>query len=246
MGRNPTRNPPGRPRAFSVERALDAATRVFAGKGYGATSVSDLTQAMGISRSSMYATFGTKDSLLRRILERFTQTDNRCLAACLAIGTARGATERLLRHRVTQFTDPNGSGARFISQGAVNDADATNKTRRLFRRSAVVALALKKRFDQAVREGELPYGTSSKDLARFYAVLIQGLALQAQHGGSKQQLIRIVDVAMRSWPEVPPLKPASCEGARPRRAQRTGRQAEEGAAGLNAGPSPASAPLSAR
>src|SRR6266566_10166481 len=66
-----TRKRRGRPRHFDVDEALDRAMRLFWRKGYQATSVSDLTTAMGIKRASLYAAFGSKEALFRKALERY-------------------------------------------------------------------------------------------------------------------------------------------------------------------------------
>ena len=62
---------PGRPRAFDPDQALDVAMDVFWQKGYDATSIGDLTEALGINRPSLYATFGDKARLFDKVLDRY-------------------------------------------------------------------------------------------------------------------------------------------------------------------------------
>src|SRR5258707_4889016 len=86
----------GRPRAFDAERALDSAMQVFWRKGYIGASQSDLTQAMGISRPSLYAAFGNKESLFAKVLERYFQGPSSYAREALKAPTARAVVEHLL------------------------------------------------------------------------------------------------------------------------------------------------------
>src|ERR1700739_1429111 len=63
----------GRPRGFDENTALEAAMRVFWEKSYEGASLSDLTSAMGINKSSMYAAFGDKAGLFRRAMEGYRE-----------------------------------------------------------------------------------------------------------------------------------------------------------------------------
>src|ERR1700744_4715154 len=62
-----------RPRQFDEETALDAALQLFWQKGYVNTSVDDLLTAMGVNRWSMYNTFGDKEALFLKALERYAR-----------------------------------------------------------------------------------------------------------------------------------------------------------------------------
>ena len=61
----------GRPRGFDEDAALEAAMRVFWEKSYEGATIADLTEAMGINRSSMYAAFGAKESIFHRVMKRY-------------------------------------------------------------------------------------------------------------------------------------------------------------------------------
>jgi AcrR family transcriptional regulator len=61
----------GRPREFDADEVLDRALDVFWRKGYEGASLSELTEAMGINRPSLYAAFGNKEELFRKALDRY-------------------------------------------------------------------------------------------------------------------------------------------------------------------------------
>ena len=184
---------------------------VFATKGYVAASLADLTAAMGINRVSMYATFGNKEALFVKAMVRYTQLGSQRLARCLVDGTARESFDRLVRESVRMFTDPDGHGVCFVTQGPIAQADASAETRRFVAtKRAEIESMLKGRLDAAVAEGELAHDVSTADLARAYAAMLQGVALQAQHGATRAELLRVVDLAMAMWPtrRSPPRRPA--------------------------------------
>jgi AcrR family transcriptional regulator len=195
----------GRPRAFSPERALGAAMRVFGDKGFEETSLSDLTKAMDINRPSMYSTFGNKEQLFRKALAKYSDAAEKRVEECMASGkTARESVSRLLREGVSMFTDPKGVGGCFVTQAPPTGPSASETTRKdVAHRRRTVERALRKRFDRAIEEGELARDVSVHDLARTFVVLVQGIALQAQHGGTRDQLLRVVEMAMRCWPGKP-------------------------------------------
>ncbi len=60
-----------RPMAFDKETAVDQAMRLIWRDGYEASSVKSLSEALGITRSSFYNTFGSRDDLFKLALQRY-------------------------------------------------------------------------------------------------------------------------------------------------------------------------------
>jgi AcrR family transcriptional regulator len=147
------------------------------------------------------------EALFVKAMTRYTEAGGERLAQCLAAKSARDAVERLLRDAVMKFTSPEGPAVYFVTQGPLTRTDASEEAKRVMaQKRAVVELALLRRFDRAIEEGELPRATSSRDLAGFCSVMIQGIALQARHGGTTEDLLRVVDVGMACWPGKPSIK----------------------------------------
>ncbi|BDI29642.1 TetR family transcriptional regulator [Capsulimonas corticalis] len=196
----------GRPRAFDADRALDLALQVFWRKGYEGASLSDLTQAMGINRPSLYAAFGNKEELFRKALDRYNQGPASYACDALNEPTARGAVEKLLAGVVNLLTSPENPCGCLLVQGAlVSGDDADPIRRKLIAERASGEARLRERLERGVAEGDLPADVDCADLARFLCAVIQGMDVHVTTGTSREELWRIAQMAMRAWPEAEPV-----------------------------------------
>lgn len=190
----------GRPREFDTDTALDLALHVFWRKGYEGASMADLTEAMGITKPSLYAAFGNKEDLFRKALDRYVDGPGGYFRTGLEKATAREAVEHILYESVEAVTDPRNPGCLAV-QGALccGDAAETIKQELMARRSKSEG-DLRLRFTRAIAEGDLPADADAGDLARYVSAILQGMAVQAAGGAPREQLRKLADMAMRSWP----------------------------------------------
>jgi AcrR family transcriptional regulator len=190
----------GRPRAFNVEKALDDAMRAFWRKGYLGTSLSDLTEAMGINRPSLYAAFGNKKSLFRKALDRYAKGPSSYLGEALQEPTARAVVERLLHGVIDLLTDPRTPTTCLWVHGALSCGDDPLREEFAAQRAAGLA-ELRTRFRRAVAEGDLPPDSDADALARYVQTVNFGLTVQASTGATRKELLRIVEMALKTWPK---------------------------------------------
>ena len=192
----------GRPREFCPEVAIDAALGVFWRQGYEGASLADLTAAMKINRPSLYAAFGNKEQLFRRAMDRYAERAGAAFAGALAEPTARAAIERVLRQAVDGMTDCRNPAGCFLTVSAMacGPASAAVRDEVAARRRASAGPLLQARFDQAMAAGELSADVDTAALSAYFATVLQGLSVQAAGGVGRDELHRIVDVALRAWP----------------------------------------------
>jgi AcrR family transcriptional regulator len=194
--------PAGRPREFDPDEVLERALVVFWRQGYEGTSLDDLTAAMGINRPSLYAAFGNKESLFRMALDRYADEHMAFVRVALEEPTARRAIEALLRGFAGAVTDPRTPPGCLTVQGALASGDDAAAIRaELAARRLSGEAALRARLERARKEGDIAADANPADLARYLNTLTQGLAVQATGGASHEQLDRVVDIALRAWPD---------------------------------------------
>lgn len=190
--------PGGRPREFDVSEALDRALDVFWRQGYEGTSLSDLTEAIGVNRPSLYAAFGNKEQLFARVVDRYLNGPAAYAAAALQLPRARDVVEALAYGAIELTADARGCLNVRCAQACGPEADSVRQAA-VARRKADQA-ALRRRLERARAAGDLPPEASPADLARFVTTLTDGIAVQAASGASRSQLRRMVDTALRAWP----------------------------------------------
>ena len=191
----------GRPREFDPDQALDRALKVFWKKGYKGASLPDLTRAMGINRPSLYAAFGNKEALFRKAVERYEHGPAGYTYQALTKPTAREVVEALLEGIVALLTRPRNPGGCLMVQGALACGENANRVRQeLASRRAAGVAAMRRRFQRAIDEGDLPANADASVLARFVATVMHGLAVQAASGASRKELLRVKAMFLRMWP----------------------------------------------
>lgn len=192
----------GRPREFDPDEALERAVLVFWRQGYEGTSLTDLTDAMGISRPSMYAAFGNKEQLFRKALDRYTAGAGSYAGHALGEPTARDVAAAVLRGAVEATTQPDRPHGCMGVQGALATGDGGEPAHDVLvgwrnARSADI----EQRFRRAVEDGDLPTGADPAHLARYVTTVGFGIAVQAASGVGRDDLQEIADLALRNFPD---------------------------------------------
>jgi len=191
----------GRPREFCVDQALAAALHVFWRRGYEGASMAELTEAMGITKPSLYAAFGNKEALFRKALDLYESEKLGYMQKALEAPTARVVAERLLLGALemqSSSCDPKGCLGVISSVAAGPEAESIREE--VIARRASSHRALVERFERAQAEGELPEGVDPEGLTRYLTALLQGLSLQAGTGASCAELRDLVDTSLKLWP----------------------------------------------
>jgi AcrR family transcriptional regulator len=192
----------GRPRAFDRDMALEAAMRLFWTRGYEATSIADLAEAMGINPPSLYAAFGDKRRLFAEAVERYRKGPGGFAAEAFAgAATAREAITRLLDRVAEVYVDPacpRGCMVIHAGQNCARGDEEVAEALALIRRET--QRFIRARLEEGAQSGEVNADADPAELAAFYAAVLQGMSTQARDGASASELRAIAGRAMAAWP----------------------------------------------
>lgn len=191
----------GRPREFDTDQALDQAVLLFWRQGYEGTSLSDLENAMGITRKSVYAAFGNKEELFRKVLQRYSEGFAAYGLESLRQPTAREVATAFLNGSVETSTRPGGPAgclgvAAALTVGAANQP--IQDALRTWRDDGQAAL--RERFQRAIDERDLPANADAGSIAQYVMTVSNGIAVQALGGATRDELRRVAVAALKNWP----------------------------------------------
>jgi len=194
----------GRPRAFDRDTALAQATRLFWSRGYAATSIADLTEAMGIGAPSLYAAFGSKEALYAEALGFYADRFGGLVwSSFTAAPTARDAVEAFLLDSAAALSGacdpaaPRGCMVTLSSVGCEGQAELGERVRAA--RAGSVA-RIEERLSRGVAAGELRSDTDTLGLARFFVAVQGGMSVLARDGAETAVLQAVARRAMAAWP----------------------------------------------
>lgn len=192
----------GRPRGFDRYTALQQAMEVFWVRGYEGASLATLTQAMDISSPSLYAAFGSKEDLFREALAHYLDRHGRYRWESLQqAATAREGVAQLLRETVERFcSDAFPRGCLVVLAALTGTPESEAVRAALTAERGESTRLFRERMQRGVRDGDLASDTAIEELAIFYATMLFGLSVQARDGIPCEQLLAVVDTAMRAWP----------------------------------------------
>jgi len=192
----------GRPLAFERDAALEQAMRLFWNRGYEATSVSDLTEAMGITPPSLYGTFGDKKRLFMEAVNRYQAGPGGFAKnALVEEPTGERAIRRLLMDAIECFTDCRHPWGCMVVLAAINcTTESRDVLNSLAGRRSDLEHAVRDRIATARTVGEIPVNTDVDALAGAVTASLYGIALKARDGASRASLRRIVEQVMLLWP----------------------------------------------
>jgi AcrR family transcriptional regulator len=194
----------GRPREFDRDAALQEAMLVFWRKGFLATSMNDLCDAMGIRPPSLYAAFGSKEALYIEAVRHYAKTIGPSIWGRLTDGpSARACVENLLLAAVESMPECGVTPAGCMVTLAAVSEECPGEIPDIIKSVRLNCLEmLRARLNDALVAGELPSTSDVDRLSRFYLGVYQGIAIQARDGATSAELKGVAETAMAAWPGV--------------------------------------------
>ncbi|BDZ48609.1 TetR family transcriptional regulator [Frondihabitans sucicola] len=193
----------GRPRGFDVDIALDRAIDVFWREGYDGASIAELTAAMSITATSLYAAFGSKRELFERAFTRYLTIDMAYAVRALEQDRLSDVFRDYLFDAVEAMTRegrPYGCMSVQIGGSKTGLSPAGNEIREFVSRARDTGYKrLTTRIEQGRDdEGFDLAGMTPAGIAEYLVSISNGIAVRAADGAERDELRGVVEIALRA------------------------------------------------
>lgn len=187
-----------RTKEFNESEILDKAMELFWTKGYNATSAQDLVDTLGISRSSLYDTFGDKHSLFVKVLSQYQCKNGEQMMAMMDNSTNVEQTViNIFKGIITDSLEDKDNKGCFMVNCAIELAPHDAKVNSIIKTNmANVEAAFIKGIERGQAEGVFTQKHSAQSLARFLINAISGLRVSAKSGADKKVLDEVIAVTL--------------------------------------------------
>ncbi len=192
-----------RAREFETEVALDQCLDLFWAKGFTGVSVSDLEEATGLGRQSLYTAFGNKEAIFTRVLERYAVATEAGLAPLFATGAGVADIRRYAKDALAVQRRHGASGCLLVKtlwdRGLEDREKDGGALRKLAQASTKrVRAAFRNALDRAEERGEVSRGDSRRRADLCFAA-INGLAALRRAGVSEAEALLTLEPLLDSW-----------------------------------------------
>lgn len=189
-----------RPKEFDRDEALKAAIGCFCGHGYEGVSTAALLEAMGISRQSLYDTFGDKRRLYLEALQRYAaEAVAQQIRELNAEASPLKGVQALVRAQAERAVAEGRRGC--MGVGAICEFGRSDPEVNLLTETADRALraALERRFAEAAAASEVAADLDPRAATEFVGATFAGLKIAARAGAPPRSLRNIAEMALRSF-----------------------------------------------
>jgi AcrR family transcriptional regulator len=185
------KRPPGRPKGFIPDEALDRAVEMFWEHGYEGVDVDRIARAVNVTKPALYRAFGDKSTLLLKAVERYALTYGAPrMAAFQAESDIHKAVTAFCEATVNTSSDEARGGC-MMAAAAMGESERITEIRSCAAKSLTeTADMFARRFEKEIKAGRLTRTPSAKVRGRVLVDLLQGLQLRAKVGIAREQLLQ--------------------------------------------------------
>jgi TetR/AcrR family transcriptional repressor of nem operon len=187
-----------RTKDFDESEVLTKAINLFWHKGYNGTSMQDLVDGLGISRSSLYDTFGDKHTLYIKALENYkgSASGEMCNIVNQSVSAKEAIKQLLDLTTWTLLTDDQHKGC-FMVNAAVEVGPHDEQVGNMIcENDKFVENSFYTAIKKGQKSGEISADKDARALARFILNNVKGMRVIAKSTADKSVFTDIIKLTM--------------------------------------------------